>query len=560
MSLSSTIGTAGMKALPGAWLRDRDGGVAISVAVTVAVLVGLASLSLDLGRMYNLSTELDNAADAYALAGATQLDQTPGSCARAIDAAVNVAMRNQETFAINTSGPITIDPTPNPIGNGNIRFLSDIVKDARGVVTGTYITAGASDCDNGAQFIEVTIDTDAATAQYEVEFFLSGVLGAVTSANPIGYAIAGIGRAFCGEVPMFMCPVNDTAAAFWAKINSFEHTGKGLWLKSGRNNVQWGDGNFGFLSMGGSGVPDLEQALGMIGNQLQCLGGEDVETEPGNSSGARDGFNTRFDIYEGNLKTKNSDPAWRPAADPVKGMMRNKASNCTIGGQGYNDPPTPYSGSGSSPLPQAMGLPMDDCAYGGSCDASAGNQGRMGDGEWGRQDYLDVNHGGLPLGVVGYEDVDWDGPGGLHPDGLMSRYEAYLWELDRLSTDTAYGTSGPLNRLVDNTGAPAGPAAFPQAGEYGRQQCSTAAQSDAGLDQDRRVLEVFLVDCENVPGGISGRTTFPAQYIIGTIDLFLMTPWVVNGNNHEIYTEIIGPGSATGIQKQAARQIVQLYE
>ena len=50
------------------------------------VLVGILALSIDLSRAYNLSTELDNAADAYALAGATQLDPpgmpSHGRCSR----------------------------------------------------------------------------------------------------------------------------------------------------------------------------------------------------------------------------------------------------------------------------------------------------------------------------------------------------------------------------------------------------------------------------------------------------------------------------------------------
>jgi Flp pilus assembly protein TadG len=67
--------------------------------VTSAVLVGILAIAIDLGRAYNLNTELDNAADAYALAGATQLDQTPESCVRAMQAAINANLPNTEIFA-----------------------------------------------------------------------------------------------------------------------------------------------------------------------------------------------------------------------------------------------------------------------------------------------------------------------------------------------------------------------------------------------------------------------------------------------------------------------------
>ncbi len=43
-----------------AWGRARDGGVAVTVAVMSAVLVGLLAISIDLGRAYNrrISTTL----------------------------------------------------------------------------------------------------------------------------------------------------------------------------------------------------------------------------------------------------------------------------------------------------------------------------------------------------------------------------------------------------------------------------------------------------------------------------------------------------------------------
>ncbi len=83
-----------------AWGCARDGGVAVTVAVMSAVLVGVLAIAIDLGRAYNLSTELGNAADAYALAGATQLDQTPGACVRAMEAAVNANLANTETSRV----------------------------------------------------------------------------------------------------------------------------------------------------------------------------------------------------------------------------------------------------------------------------------------------------------------------------------------------------------------------------------------------------------------------------------------------------------------------------
>ncbi len=50
--------------------RAHEGGVAVTVDLSIGVLVGSAALALDLGRLYNAATELDNAADTAAIAAA----------------------------------------------------------------------------------------------------------------------------------------------------------------------------------------------------------------------------------------------------------------------------------------------------------------------------------------------------------------------------------------------------------------------------------------------------------------------------------------------------------
>ena len=93
------------------------------------------ALSIDLRRLYNSSTERDNTADAYALAGATQLDQSSGSCVRAMEAAVaavttginSLALTNTETVASNASGAnVFIDRTLDPFNNPNTCFMERI--------------------------------------------------------------------------------------------------------------------------------------------------------------------------------------------------------------------------------------------------------------------------------------------------------------------------------------------------------------------------------------------------------------------------------------------------
>jgi hypothetical protein len=58
--------------------RDRSGTVAVIVALLLAVFLGLAALAIDIGHIMVVRNELQNAADAAALAGASYLyPQTP---------------------------------------------------------------------------------------------------------------------------------------------------------------------------------------------------------------------------------------------------------------------------------------------------------------------------------------------------------------------------------------------------------------------------------------------------------------------------------------------------
>lgn len=361
---------------------------------------------------------------------------------------------------------------------------------------------------------------------------------------------------------------------------SYKYNGYGLYSKSGKQNVQWGSGNFGWLRVGNmSGAKDLGEAIGMVNPPLLCIGDESVETEPGSTSGARQAFNTRFDIWEGSVSGNKGESQWQPAPNQVKGKYRKELDSCSNGGQGFNFPDTPYAGPGTSPSPQmAMPMPRDNCAYGGACTA-LDSLGRLGDGNWDETAYMANMHppagiNGAPPLTTNSWNVDWN-PGAVQDnDSRISRYEMYLWELGRAYNSTDYACvngectfNNALNNMVDETGAPAGPGVFPQPGEYGGVQCYSGAMGDDGgtveVDQDRRVVEALVVDCDGViadQGGLHGKTTIKPEFIIGSIDLFLVEPWVVKGSEHEIYMEIIGPGEASGFDDTVAETIVWLNE
>jgi uncharacterized membrane protein len=71
--------------------RSNEGFVLIVTCIALAILIGLAGLGIDVGRMYVIQSELQAFADASALNAALQLDGTSNGIARARRAALEFA-------------------------------------------------------------------------------------------------------------------------------------------------------------------------------------------------------------------------------------------------------------------------------------------------------------------------------------------------------------------------------------------------------------------------------------------------------------------------------------
>ena len=78
--------------------NSQSGAVAIIVALSLPVLIGMAGLALDLGKLYVTKTELQNAADACALAAAVELDGTVSQFTLAESRGIAVGKLNRSFF------------------------------------------------------------------------------------------------------------------------------------------------------------------------------------------------------------------------------------------------------------------------------------------------------------------------------------------------------------------------------------------------------------------------------------------------------------------------------
>ena len=422
-------------------LRARDGAVSIIVALALTALLGLGALSIDLGRAWNLETELQNAADAAALACAGQLDRQANARARGNLAATGTLVQNTQTFASDGAGSdVTIQA-------GDIVFLEDLV------------TRAVATTDQDAKYCQVTI------SPRRVDFSFAQIVGAVASASPRAVAVAGLDTARCKVPPIMICNPNEPGP-----FDVMGHIADGITLKESTGGGL-APGNFGLLALYGKvlSTNETRDAWARTNPLTQCFG-EEVTTKPGQATAISQGLNMRFDIYfQGTHKVPagespvQSNPFYVPSMNNVKGLLRS-SSNCSYQHpQGWNDAAQKYTGPGGPP-PTSMGFPRDDCAYNGDwCDTYNGGT-NFGDGVWDIATYFTTNHPGVAPSVVP----------DLYPnDGHISRYEVYRWELQPPPPTLAEGEPEP-NPVCHS--------------------------SPYQTNPDRRAITVAVLDCSGVKG------------------------------------------------------------
>jgi hypothetical protein len=168
----------------GALARMQRGAVSIMVAFMLVVMIGLLGLVSDLGNLYVRKTELQNAADAAALAGARQINSEPGGLDAAASGAIQLALANASDFG----------KTPVSINESHIRFgptpdgpWSDLA------------TAKA----NAAAMSFIRVDTSGIAQGSRPTWFMSALSEASASTTASGVAVAG--ATVCEGLPIFIC-------------------------------------------------------------------------------------------------------------------------------------------------------------------------------------------------------------------------------------------------------------------------------------------------------------------------------------------------------------------
>ena len=262
--------------------RQGERGSVLAMAALGMLSVLLAvGLGIDISRFYLAKTELQNAADAAALAGVSGLNSSPAGITQATDRAVQ-AMNNYNFDQQAVSFP-----------RSNVLFAKNL--------EGPYVSEASAQTDpKDIRFVKVTTPPSPVAVSFAV-----GVLG--SSKNLTASATAG-----------FSVPIN--VFCNWLPVSVIDYDvpmvpGQTYTIRAGSGNMA-SPGNYQILAVAGSGGKDVRIGLASGVDFCASAGATyAVDTKTGVTAGAvRQGINTRFDEYQ----TSQVNPEEMPPDTNIK--------------------------------------------------------------------------------------------------------------------------------------------------------------------------------------------------------------------------------------------------
>jgi Flp pilus assembly protein TadG len=467
-----------------AFADDTRGMILPYVTVMLVVIVGVSVLALDGARYMSLQTQLQNGADALALAGAAELDRLPDSETRAT-AAINRLISNATLFDTASNKNVRVS---------NIQFYSQLPGNDASPMSAGII---ASDPVN-ARFVSVTVQP--VTLQTILPASLFGGADRVTTGAS---AVGGFDQVVCKFPPIFVCnPFETRDMSYDQATAALQHSAADpaaqrrliRMRQNGGATVQYGPGDYGFLDAPTLGT-DANAIIDSIAqvHPSACFRQNGINIKGGLVTTAGEGFNVRFDLYTGNMTSNKNNSDYRPAKNVRKGFVGGGSGGAACNPRPANNWPI------GNPPNQATGLPLDR--------EWPDLEGRMGNGNWDFDTYWNVNHGaaGRDRPLINGETAS--------NSNLPSRYSIYRYEID-------YG-------LVND---------FSFGGESGAPACYGG---DALPSQpDRRIIYAAVINCLSLNLGIGNHSDVPVAAFgkfFMTIplpqfqsDLFLETVGLVN--------------------------------
>ncbi|MEN8169068.1 MAG: Tad domain-containing protein [Pseudomonadota bacterium] len=537
----------------------QNGAILVMTVFFIVILLAFSALAIDLGRLYVLRTQMQNAADAAALAAAAELDGNTNAINDAVLAAKNL-LQHQGRFSTQPELLKILKYDPSDPEQSAFEFYSWINSENDPIPDICTPHASEDKCmatgDADAHYVKVKLHPDLVIDEkeyFQISLYLVPVLGIFPDDGPMMKtasttvtAVAGAGGpVFCKYPPIFMCAFEEGD-----EDNPTGYPGIGIGeevkLKDKDASTPWGPGNVGFLQVeeeieipldnGGTKlVKNVDAIAAALGNEFikrECDPAI-VSTKTGvTTQKTREAINSRFGLYSGPI-VENAKKAFPPAPNTIDYPLDDVFSPES---PAYNE--EAFKGDGWNNTECLVGgipAPLEEC-------------GEDGDGPYtrpetfNRADYVDYNHTIAP-------------PATLND----SRFALYNWEI-LSSLNMPQLETGSLTNLDDTN-------------SRGQQNCSESAQEYCWLHSgdpiggdpslgspERRILRVAVIKCSK--HNISGNTPDIDLNADGEFPFheFFLTQHIQAPSSAEFFAEYVGPVSEQKDIQEIKHTVIQLYE
>jgi Flp pilus assembly protein TadG len=261
--------------------KSERGSVLATSAIGMLSVLLAVGLGIDISRFYLTKAELQNAADASALAAVSGLRAS----AAGVTDATNRAVANMNKYNFQKSGV--------SFPRANVLFAVNL--------NGPYMSeASAAANPTNIRFVQVT--TPPAAVPVSFAAIVLGNTKNISATATAGYSVSL--NEICPWIPAFVLDKADDpirpGGVYTFRLDSGDHISPG---------------NYQLLAPDGPGGSDTR--LGMANGVNVCVSpGEEVATKTGMTAGpVRQGINTRFDIYQGPVDPVTSPPDTNVAQD-----------------------------------------------------------------------------------------------------------------------------------------------------------------------------------------------------------------------------------------------------
>ncbi|MGU7772866.1 pilus assembly protein TadG-related protein [Burkholderia sp. MR1-5-21] len=247
-------------------IHRQRGVVSVIVALTLAVLIGCVGLALDLGKLYVARSELQNSADACALAAARDLTGAIPNLSVSEAAGITAGHLN---YAMFQGSPVQYQT------NSSVTYSDSL--------TDPFLPASSVTSPSTIKYVKCTASlTNIPNWFMQVLNVLPGMNVANASVAVAAVATLGSAQTTCA-IPVFLCQ------------KSGGHT-PGEWLTALGSTTSWGAGNFGWAALDGSNS-NSEITNELTGNYCSLPASGAQIGSPGQKAASADAWNTRFGVY-----------------------------------------------------------------------------------------------------------------------------------------------------------------------------------------------------------------------------------------------------------------------